>query len=68
LAKKKMIIYIYLREKSQIKKRKASFPFAFPSFFRNFALAARSYCHSEEKRNEFLLFFTRFSVTLHRQY
>jgi len=36
----------------------------FSRFFRNFALLARSYLHSEEKTNTFVLFFSRFFVTL----
>jgi hypothetical protein len=32
--------------------------------FRNFALSARSYLQLEEKTNTFVLFFSRFSVTL----
>ena len=38
--------------------------FVLLSTFRNFALAARSYWRSEEKRNTFLLFFSRLFVTL----
>jgi len=45
-------------------RRKESFSFAFLSFIRNFAFTTRSYWHSEEKTNEFVLFFPRFSVTL----
>ena len=38
--------------------------FVLPSTFRNFATESRSYCHLEEKTNAFVLFFSRFFVTL----
>jgi len=38
--------------------------FVLLSTFRNFALSARSYSVSEEKTNEFVLFFSQLSVTL----
>ena len=36
------------------------------SFFRNFAVCDELTLHSEEKTNEFVLFFSRFLVTLQR--
>ena len=35
------------------------------NFFCNFATKSLRYCHSEEKTNEFVLFFARFFVSLH---
>ena len=46
-------------------KKEMSF-FVLLSIFRNFALAAPSYSVSEEKTNEFVLFFARLFVTLHQ--
>jgi len=40
------------------------FIFHYVRIFRNFALQARSYWHSEEKTNAFVLFISRFFVTL----
>jgi hypothetical protein len=47
-------------------KRKASFPFAFHSFFRNFAIKDGELTPSRKKKQIFVLFFARLFVTLQR--